>query len=81
MVQGAVNAVLPGARGCLGPDDPVSKATVVFQSDGTVQSVAVTGSASGKPAEQCIKNALSKAKVQPFAEPTFSFPVTVRPSG
>src|SRR5439155_2555451 len=57
-VQGAVNAVLPGARTCLGPDDPVSKASVVFQSDGTVQSVAVTGSASGKPAAQCIKNAL-----------------------
>jgi hypothetical protein len=81
MVQGAINSVLPEARGCLGPDDPVSKATVVFQSDGTVKSVAVTGSASGKPAEQCIKNALGKAKVQPFAEPTFSFPVTVRPSG
>jgi hypothetical protein len=81
MVQGAVNAVLPAARSCLGPDDPVSKATVVFQSDGTVQSVAVSGSASGKPAEQCIKNALSKAKVTPFAESTFTFPVTVRPSG
>jgi hypothetical protein len=81
MVQGAVNGVLPEARGCLGPDDPVSKASVVFQSDGSVKTVSVTGSASGKPAEQCIRNALSKAKVQPFAEPMFSFPVTIRPNG
>jgi hypothetical protein len=79
MVQGAINAVLPQARGCLGPDDPRSIANVVFQSDGTVKSVTVTGG--NKDAEGCIKSALIKAKVQPFAEPTFAFPVTVRPTG
>lgn len=79
MVQGAINAVLPQARQCLGPDDPRSIASVVFQSDGTVKSVTISGG--NKGAEGCIKDALSKAKVQPFAEATFAFPVTVRPTG
>ena len=37
-----------------------------------------TGGAAGKPAEACIKSALMKAKVQPFAEPTYTANVTVR---
>ncbi len=78
-LTGAINVALPGARGCLGPDDPVSRATVVFASAGNVQSVTVSGAAAGKPAEGCIKAALMKAKVPPFAEATFTFPVTVRP--
>ncbi len=77
-VTGAIGAVLRGARECLGPDDPVSHATVVFGSDGTVQSVNVSGAAAGKPAEACIKGALSKAKVGPFAEPSYSTRITVR---
>jgi hypothetical protein len=77
-VTGAIGAVLPGARACLGPDDPVSRATIVFTSAGTVQSVSVSGNAAGKPAEACIKGALTKAKVQPFAEPTYSANITVR---
>lgn len=77
-VQGAIGAVLMKARECLGPDDPVSKAMVVFGSSGEVQSVTVSGGAAGKPAESCIKAALSKAKVPAFADPTYSFPVTVR---
>jgi hypothetical protein len=76
-VAGAIGSVLPEARACLGPDDPVGTATVVFQSDGTVQSVSV----SSKVGADCIKSALSKAKVPPFHEPTFSFPVKVRPNG
>lgn len=78
-VQGAIGAVLMKARECLGPDDAVSKANVVFGSDGAVQSVSVSGGAAGKPAEACIKGALGKAKVPAFADPTYSFPVTVRP--
>lgn len=78
-VQGAIGAVLMKARECLGPDDAVSKANVVFGSDGSVQSVSVSGGAAGKPAEGCIKGALGKAKVPAFADPTYSFPVTVRP--
>jgi hypothetical protein len=77
-VTGAIGAVLRGARECLGPDDPVSHATVVFGSDGNVQSVNVTGAAAGKPAEACIKGALSKAKVGPFAEPSYTTRITVR---
>lgn len=77
-VVGALGAVLPAARNCIGPDDPISRATVTFSSNGTVQSVNVTGAAAGKPAGECIKGALSKAKLAPFAEATFVAPVTIR---
>jgi len=77
-VTGAIGAVLPGARACLGPDDPVSRATITFTSAGSVQSVNVSGGAAGKPAEGCIKAALSKAKVAPFAEATYTAPITIR---
>ncbi len=79
-VTGALGVVMPAAKACLGPDDPVSHASVVFRSDGSVQSVTVTGSAAGKPAEACIKSALSKAKVEPFAQATYVARVTVRPA-
>lgn len=79
-VTGALGAVLPGARGCLAPDDPVSRAQVVFGSDGTVKSVTVTGGAAGKAAEGCIRSALMRAKVPPFAEASYSATVTVRPN-
>ena len=72
-VAGAIAGVLPAARACIGSDDPVVKATVMFKSDGSVQSVSAPGAGAA-----CIKAALSKAKVQPFAEATYSFPVTVR---
>jgi hypothetical protein len=77
-VTGAIGAVLPGARACLGPDDPVSRATITFTSAGAVQNVSVSGGAVGKPAEGCIKAALGKAKVAPFAEPTYTANITVR---
>ena len=77
-VTGAIGAVLPGARACLGPDDAVSRATITFASAGNVQSVSVSGGAAGKPAEGCIKAALSKAKVTPFAEATYTAPITIR---
>jgi hypothetical protein len=67
------------ARACLGPDDPVSHAQITFQSLGIVQSVAITGGAAGKPAEACVRAALMRAKVGPFAQPTFTYTVTVRP--
>jgi hypothetical protein len=79
-INGALGAALPAARACLGPDDPISRATVTFQSDGTVQSVSVTGGAAGKPAEACIRSALMHAKVPPFAMPTFTAPATIRPN-
>jgi hypothetical protein len=77
-VTGALGAVLPQARACLGPDDPVSRASIVFSSNGVVQSVSVSGPAAGKPSETCIKDALTKAKVQAFAEPTYTANITIR---
>ena len=68
----------PAAKACLNGDEPLSRATVTFQSDGTVKSVNVTGFAAGKPQEACIKAALSKATVSPFAEATYPVPVTIR---
>jgi len=78
-VTGAIGAVLPEARACLGPDDPVSRAHVTFASSGSVQSITVTGGAAGKPQEACIKAALGKAKVPPFAESGFGANFTIRP--
>lgn len=77
-VTGALGAVLPGARGCLGPDDPISRASVTFASAGNVTSVSVSGGAAGKPAEACIKGALQKAKLTPFMEPSYTANVTIR---
>lgn len=79
-IQGALGAAMPGARACLGADDAISHATITFQSDGSVQNVAVSGSAAGKPAETCIRSALSRARVTPFAQPTFTASATVRPN-
>ena len=77
-LTGAIGAALPSARACLGPDDPVSRATITFSSNGSVQSVSVNGGASGTAAEGCIKAALGKTKVSPFAESTYVTTVTVR---
>lgn len=77
-VTGALGGVLSQARACLGPDDPISRAAIVFTSRGTVDKVTVTGGAVGKPAESCIKDALGKAKLQPFAEPTYTANITIR---
>lgn len=79
-VQGALGTVLPAARYCLGPDDPVSRAAITFKSDGSVQGVAVTGDAAGQPAEGCIRSRLMAARVPPFTSPTFTWTVTVRPA-
>ena len=79
-VLGAIGLVMGGARACVPADSPVSRATITFQSDGTVKSVSVTGFAAGKPAEACIKGALSKAKVDPFAEATYPMTVSIRSS-
>ena len=78
-VTGALGAALPDARSCLHEDDGVSRAHVVFGSDGAVQTVEVTGFAAGKPTEGCIVKALKRAHVPPFAEATYGATVTVRP--
>jgi hypothetical protein len=77
-VTGAIGAVLPAARACLGPDDPISRAAVTFGSNGNVTNVSVSGGAAGKSAEGCIRNALMKARVAPFAEASYTAPITIR---
>ena len=70
----SLRAQLPRAR------RPDSRATITFASDGSVQSVSISGGAAGKPAEACIRSALSRARVSPFAQPTFTASTTVRPN-
>lgn len=79
-IAAGVGVVMGGARGCLTSGDPVSFASVTFDSSGSVSSVSVSGSASGKPAEGCIKAALGRAKVPAFAQPSYSQKFTVRPN-
>lgn len=78
-LSSAIGRSLPDARACLGPDDGVSYANVVFESSGGVQNVTLSGFAAGKPVGACIITALKKASVGPFAETTYSAKVTVRP--
>jgi hypothetical protein len=75
-VVGAINSVLPAARECLGPDDPVRGATIVFKSDGTVARVDMSGD---RPTDACVRAALSRARVAPFVDDTFAARATVRP--
>jgi len=75
-VQAAVNSVLPGARRCVAGGKPVA-ATITFRgATGRVLSVAVKGD---KSVASCVRGALNGAKVSPFAKPTFSSSLTVRP--
>lgn len=75
-VVGAINSVLPAARACLGPDDAIRKGSLVFRSDGHVARVDLAGS---KTEDACIRNALAGARVEPFADDTFTTTITVRP--
>ncbi|HEV8549246.1 MAG TPA: hypothetical protein VGQ57_09460, partial [Polyangiaceae bacterium] len=77
--QAAVGAVLGAARSCIAGQPQGSSATLVFGSSGEVTSVFVSGPAEGTPAAACIQSALKKARVQPFAAPSFSLGVTIRP--
>jgi hypothetical protein len=79
-ISSALGSVLPQARSCLNPEDPVSRAHITFGSSGSVSAVSVTGHAAGTPVEGCIKSALLKAKVPPFADPSYGATVTVRPN-
>ena len=74
-VRGAVGTVLGAARACVTADDPVAHATITFGSSGGVQGVSVSG---GGGKDGCIRGALSRARVAPFSQPSFSTSVTVR---
>jgi hypothetical protein len=75
----AIGPFMGSARACVAGHDEPSTARIVFSSDGTVQNVSVSGPAAGTPAAACIENALKKARVQPFASPTFSMSAPIRP--
>ncbi|HEY2367461.1 MAG TPA: protein kinase, partial [Polyangiaceae bacterium] len=78
-VHAAVGQVMGSARACFNPDDPPSRANVMFQSDGSVKSITVTGFAAGKSQEGCVKGMLGKAHVSPFSDPTYAVPVPINP--
>ena len=59
--------------------DAPSRASLTFGSYGKVQTIAVSGAATGTPAEECIKCALQKANVGPFSKPTYNVAITIRP--
>lgn len=75
-VVGAINAVLPAARACLGPDDPIRSGMLVFRSDGSVARVELRGE---RPQDECIRTAMGRARIEPFVEDTFTTRITVRP--
>lgn len=75
-VVGAINGVLPAARSCLAPDDPVRTASITFRSDGSVAKVDIAGA---RPADGCVRSSLMNARIEPFADDTFVTRVTVRP--
>jgi hypothetical protein len=80
--QGAINSALGPARreaqACIEEDAALSHATVKFNSTGSVEAVAVSGWAAGKPAEACVRNALLKPRVEPFLQPSYVVTVTIR---
>ncbi|MEZ4226618.1 MAG: hypothetical protein R3B13_37065 [Polyangiaceae bacterium] len=79
-VQAAVGSVLGSARACVAGHKEPSRATLTFGSEGRVSSVSVSGPAAGTAAEGCIKSALSRARVQPFARPSFTVgSIIIRP--
>jgi hypothetical protein len=78
-ISGALGSPRTAARNCIVGQDAPSRATIVFASSGSVQSVSVTGPAAGTPAEACIKTAMSKTVVGPFKHPTFSVSTTISP--
>jgi serine/threonine protein kinase len=78
-VQAALMPVMRAAKTCFSPDSPATRATITFQSNGSVKSIAVSGFAAGKSQEGCVKEKLGRAHVDPFSDPTYSVPLTIRP--
>jgi hypothetical protein len=79
-IQSALATAGRAARACLAPGEAPSRATVTFRSDGSVSDVTVSGDSAGTQGNRCVRAALAGARVTPFAEPSFTAPVTVRPN-
>jgi hypothetical protein len=78
-ISGALGSPRVAARNCLVGQEGPSRATIVFASSGSVQTVTVTGPAAGTPAAECIKTAMSKTVVGPFKHASFSVSTTISP--
>ncbi len=78
-VQAAIGSVMGAARSCVAGASTPTPAQVMFASDGTVKAVTVSGPNAGTPAASCIESALKRARVAPFASPSFALMVWVRP--
>lgn len=72
----ALRAVMPEARSCIANDPNPRNGLLVFKSDGTVARIDMYGT---KPEDDCIRSALTKAKVAPFHDELYSMRFTVRP--
>ena len=77
-INSALGRALQEAQSCVEGDVPISHAKVKFASTGAVEAVTVAGWAAGKPAEACIRDALTKPRVAPFLQPSYVVPVTIR---
>jgi hypothetical protein len=78
-IQAAVGSVMGAARACAAGLAGASRAALTFGSDGLVQAVSVSGPAQGTGAEACIQTALGRARVQPFARPSYTVRLSIRP--
>ena len=77
--QAAVRSVLPGAKACVAGAPEPTTASITFSSSGSATSVSVGGWAAANGKAGCVKSALMGARVSPFAKPSYTVPVTVRP--
>jgi hypothetical protein len=75
----ALDSVMPRARSCLAGQKAPVPVEIVFGSDGRARAVMVGGAAAARPEANCIRSALGKAHVQPFAKPAWTVRRTVRP--
>lgn len=75
-IVAALAPVQDAARRCLGPDDEARACVVTFGHAGRAVRIEVPGD-DAKGA--CIRGALSKAEVSPFAEDTYRTRITIRP--
>ena len=75
----ALGPVMRSAKDCVSDADHVSRATLTFSPNGTLNDVTVTGWAAENGKSECITTAFKGISVPPFTNPTFSTSVTIRP--
>jgi hypothetical protein len=77
-VSAALESVLDRARACLAPGAPAVPVELVFASDGHAQAVNIIEKTVPQGDAGCVRAALGKARVPPFARPSWSVHYTVR---